>query len=247
MEQSMIKKCLVSLLAVGLFTGQACLCRAVTFAEVKSIVSTSDATKVQYQWSNGTTTFTTVPSPTPIVFAFDALGAPSGLNDVNATMTVTAVAPPGPAGFYNPLAKIQPLANLTFTINAVGGMGYAPGQLLLKGMFQTPGLPDAFLQQSAPNTATLTSSSVPLTPGGLILMSPFFMIDPAQTQTATWSFSTITPPVFTQTGNYLSDIPLLNGNGNFAATVTSVPEPSTWSALAAAGFVGFMFVRRRKR
>jgi len=245
----MIKKCLVSLLAVGLFTGQACLCRAVTFAEVKSIVSTTDATKVQYQWSNGTQTFTTVPSPTPIVFAFDVAGAPSGLSDVNATMTVTATAPPGPLGFYNPLVKAQPLGNLTFTINAVGGMGYAPGQLLLRGMFQAPNLPDAFLQQSAPNTATLTSSSIPLTPGGLILVSPFFMIDPTQTQTATWSFSTVNPPLFTQTpgNNYLNDIPLLNGNGNFAATVTSVPEPGTWSALAAAGFVGFMFVRRRKR
>jgi len=246
MEQLMVKKHLVSLLAVGLFAGQTCLCRAVTFAEVKSIVTVTDPTKVQYQWNNGTTIFNTVPSPTPIVFAFDVVGAPSGLADVNATMLLTAVAPPGPAGFYNPIAKIQPLANISFSINAVGGMGYAPGQLLLSGMFQTPNLPDAFLQQSAPNTATLTASSFPFTPGGLTLFSPFFPIDPTQPQTATWSFSTLNPSVFTQTGSYLSSIPLINGNGNFAAT-SAVPEPSTWSALAAAGFVGFMFVRRRRR
>lgn len=244
MEQLMIKKCLVSLLAVGLFVGQAYVCRAVTFAEVKSIVTVTDPTKVQYQWTNGTQVFSTNPSPTPIVFAFDILGAPSGLGDVNATMSLNAVAPPGPAGFYNPLAKIQPLANLSFTINAVGGMGYAPGQLLLSGVFQTPNLPDAFLQQSAPNTATLTASSFPFTPGGLILTSPFFPIDPTQPQTATWSFSTLNPAVFSQTGNYLTSIPLINGNGNFAASV--VPEPGAVSILLAAGVGGFLFVRRRR-
>jgi len=242
----MIKKHLLSLVAIGLFAGQTCLCQAVTFAEVKSIVSVTDATKVNYQWNNGTQVFNTLPSPTPIVFAFDVLGAPSGLSDVNAMMLITAMAPPGPAGFYNPIAKTQPLSNLSFTITAVGGMGYAPGQLLLSGMFQTPTLPDAFLQQSAPNTATLTSSSVPFTPGGLILTSPFVTIDPTQPQSATWSFSTLNPQVFTQTGNYLSSIPLINGNGNFSATA-AVPEPGALSALAAAGFVGFAFARRRRR
>jgi len=240
----MIKKGIVSLLAVGLFVGQACLCKAVTFAEVKSIVTVTDPTKVQYTWSNGTQVFTTSPSPTPVVFAFDVLGAPSGLADVNANMLITAVAPPGPAGFYNPLARIQPLSNLSFTITAAGGGGYAAGQLLLSGIFQTPNVPDAFLQQSAPGTATLTSSNFPLTPGGLILTSPFFPIDHTMPESATWSFSTLNPAVFTQTGSYLSSIPLINGNGNFAATV--VPEPGVMSTFLAAGFGGFLFIRRRR-
>jgi hypothetical protein len=246
MEQLMIKKCLASLLLVGLFVGPVRLCQAQVFAEVKTIVSTTDPTKVQYTWDNPTQTFTTNPTPTPIVFAFDVLGAPSGLNDVNATMTITGMAPPGPLGFYNAFTQTQPIANLTFTINAVGGMGYAPGQLLLMGTFQIPALPNAFLTQTAPGTANLSSSNVG-TPGGLTLISPYFMFDPAQMESATWSFSTINPALFTQTGDYLSSIPLINGNGNFAARTAAVPEPGVVSTLLGAGIVGGLFIRRRRR
>jgi hypothetical protein len=63
-------------------------------------------------------------------------------------------------------------------------------------------------------------------------------------ESATWSFSTLNPAVFTQTGSYLSSIPLINGNGNFAATV--VPEPGVVSTFLAAGFGGFLFIRRRR-
>jgi hypothetical protein len=252
MEQLMIKKCLATLLLAGLFVGPANLCRAQVFAEVKSIVSTTNPTKVNYFWDNPTATFGTVPAPTPIVFAFDVLGTPSGLSDVNATMPITANAPNGnPAFNYNPITKTQLLGNLTFTINAVGGMGYAPGQLLLMGTFQVPGIPDAALSQDVGGTANLQASRFPVTPGslpgGLTLFSPFFAIDNTKAQKASWSFSTLVPDTFTNSTNgvRLDSIPLINGNGNFSATV--VPEPGVLPTLLGAGIVGGIFIRRRRR
>jgi len=252
MELLMIKKCLASLLLAGLFVGPASLCKAQVFAEVKTIVSTTNPTKVQYFWDEPTSTFSTSPSPTAIVFAFDVLGAPSGLSDVNATMTITANAPIGnPAFNYNPITKTQPLGNLTFTINAVGGMGYAAGQLLLMGTFQTPGIPGATLSQDVGGTANLQASRFPVTPGslpgGLTLFTPFFSIDNSKSQKAAWSFSTLVPDLFTDNNlnNRLDSIPLINGNGNFSATV--VPEPGVLPTLLGAGIVGGIFVRRRRR
>jgi hypothetical protein len=84
---------------------------------------------------------------------------------------------------------------------------------------------------------------------GLIMESSYINIDPTQNQTATWSFANSNPQGgFAPDGNGFLRDTQLNGNANFAATVTPiVPEPGSVAMLIGFGVSGSLALLRRRR
>jgi hypothetical protein len=244
-----MKKFLTGLATAGMLLGALGASHALTQFAVLNPIPSPPGPQTPYFFDNASGMFGVTPSPLDVTFRFLQAVPVIGLSEVEATLTISAMA----AAPLTPAPPTQALKGLVFEVKAKNAADFSPfgtgtGVLLRTVVPDAMLFPDGTLANLSNPVAALAflGSEFDI---GLLMESDYLIIDPDENQTATWSYSLIDPSPFAEAGadDWLQDTEF-GGNANFSATVTGyVPEPGSVAMLFGLGVGASLALIRRRR
>jgi hypothetical protein len=229
-----MKKSLTGVLSLSMLCGLITASQALTQFAVMNPVPSPPGPQTPYKFTNATGQFGVNPSPLDVKFQFLQAVPVIGTGIVDAKLTISAVQN------GNLIGNNQPLTDFVFEVKAANAVDVFGTGVLLRAV-----LPNVNANLFSIGSIAFLSSEFA---EGLVMESDYLIIDPAQNQTATWSYSLVNPAGFVAGGNGLLRDEQLGGNANFAATTRNiVPEPGSVAMLIGMGVSGSLALIRRRR